>query len=107
MGDATVSQHIANGSRHVDVRLRPERAVDVARIELHRDFLTGYSMLTDRPLMVAVNRGEREGVLKVKLEGPDDELVTQIQRQKIKNPRAIFTDHLRAKGWHAWRSARM
>lgn len=45
--------------------------------------------------LLALNRGEREGVLKVKLEGPADELVRRIQRQMITNPKALFTDHIR------------
>ena len=46
--------------------------------------------------LLAINRGEREGVLKVKLEGPDDELVAYIQKRTITNPKSIFTDHIRA-----------
>jgi uncharacterized protein len=46
--------------------------------------------------LLAINRGEREGVLRVKLEGPDDELVSDIQRRMITKPNSIFTDHLRA-----------
>ncbi|HEX9925358.1 MAG TPA: Tex family protein [Anaerolineae bacterium] len=45
--------------------------------------------------LLALNRGEREGVLKVKLEGPADELVRRIQQQMITNPKALFTDHIR------------
>ncbi len=46
--------------------------------------------------LLAINRGEREGVLKVKLDSPDDDLIARIQRQVITNPRAVFSDHLRA-----------
>jgi len=45
---------------------------------------------------LAINRGEREGVLKVKVDGPDDELVADIQQRMISNPKSIFTDHVRA-----------
>ncbi len=45
---------------------------------------------------LAINRGEREGVLKVKVDGPDDELVADIQQRMISNPKSIFTDNLRA-----------
>jgi uncharacterized protein len=46
--------------------------------------------------LLAINRGEREGILKVKLEGPDDELVQRIQARMIVNPKSLFTDHIRA-----------
>ncbi len=45
--------------------------------------------------LLAINRGEREGVLKVKLDSPDDDLVARMQNMVIKNPRSVFTDHLR------------
>ena len=45
--------------------------------------------------LLALNRGEREGVLKVKLEGPADELVRRIQQHMVTNPKALFTDHIR------------
>jgi uncharacterized protein len=45
---------------------------------------------------LAISRGEREGVLKVKLDSPDDDLIIRIQRQVISNPNALFGSHLRA-----------
>ena len=45
--------------------------------------------------LLAINRGEREGVLRAKLEGPDEELVKRIQARTITNPRSIFADHIR------------
>jgi uncharacterized protein len=46
--------------------------------------------------LLAANRGEREGILKVKLEGPDEELVRRIQAHMITNPKSVFSDHIRA-----------
>jgi uncharacterized protein len=46
--------------------------------------------------LLAINRGERDGVLKVKLEGPDDELIAKIQARTVTNPKSLFSDHLRA-----------
>jgi len=45
--------------------------------------------------LLAINRGEREWVLRAKLEGPDEELVKRIQARTITNPRSIFADHIR------------
>lgn len=45
--------------------------------------------------LLAINRGERDGILKVKLEGPDEDLIGRIQARMITNPRSVFTDHIR------------
>ncbi|GIK39354.1 MAG: RNA-binding transcriptional accessory protein [Chloroflexota bacterium] len=45
--------------------------------------------------LLAINRGEREGILKGKLEGPDEALVQSIQARLVKNPKSVFTDHFR------------
>jgi uncharacterized protein len=46
--------------------------------------------------LLAINRGEREGILKVKLEGPDEELVKRVQARMVSNPKSVFSDHIRA-----------
>ncbi len=46
--------------------------------------------------LLAVNRGEREGILKVKLVGPDETIVQDIRKRVITNPRAIFAAHISA-----------
>ncbi len=45
--------------------------------------------------LLAINRGEREGILRVKLEGPGEELVKRIQARAVANPRSIFADQVR------------
>ncbi len=45
--------------------------------------------------LLAINRGEREGILKVKLDGPDEKLIEQIKARMITNPKSVFTDHIR------------
>ena len=40
--------------------------------------------------LLAINRGERENVLKAKLEGPDETIVQTIRARVITNPRSIF-----------------
>lgn len=44
---------------------------------------------------LAISRGEREGVLKVKLDGPDDELIKRIQAYKVTHPKSIFSEQIR------------
>jgi uncharacterized protein len=45
--------------------------------------------------LLAINRGEREDILKVKLEGPDEENVKRIQARMVTNPRSIFAGQIR------------
>ena len=45
--------------------------------------------------LLAINRGEREGILKVKLDEPEGELVYRVQNRLVTNPRSIFSDHIR------------
>jgi uncharacterized protein len=40
--------------------------------------------------LLAVNRGEKEGVLKVKVEAPVDEIMTTVEGRYLKNERSIF-----------------
>lgn len=62
--------------------------------EVYYDYREKLSAIPPHRLL-AINRGEREGVLKAKLDGPDDELVQTIQARMVKNPRSVFTTHLR------------
>lgn len=62
--------------------------------EIYYDYKEKLSAIPPHRLL-ALNRGEREGILKVKLDGPDEELVQRIQSRMISNPRSIFTDYLR------------
>ena len=75
-------------------------AADEARDErgvykMYYDFREKLSEVKPHRLL-AINRGEREGVLKAKLDGPDDDLVARIQARMVTNPGSVFTDHIRA-----------
>ncbi len=45
--------------------------------------------------LLAINRGEREGVLKVKVDAPDDAILAEIEARVIIRP-SIFADQIRA-----------
>jgi uncharacterized protein len=45
--------------------------------------------------LLALNRGEREGALKVRLEAPAEALVAALERHTVANPRSIFADQAR------------
>ena len=46
--------------------------------------------------ILAMNRGEKEGMLKVKIEVEDDSILRKLELMIIRNPQSIFTEHLRA-----------
>lgn len=62
--------------------------------EVYYDYREKLSAIPPHRLL-AINRGEREGILKAKLDGPDNELIQSIQARLVKNPKSIFTDTLR------------
>jgi uncharacterized protein len=45
--------------------------------------------------LLAVNRGEKDGVLKVKVEAPVDEIMTTVEGRYLKNKRSIFAAQAR------------
>ena len=63
--------------------------------EVYYDYREKLSAIPPHRLL-AINRGEREGILKVKLEGPDEDIIQRIQARLVTNPRSIFTDYLRS-----------
>ncbi len=44
---------------------------------------------------LAINRGEKDGVLKVKVEAPVDEIVAKVEGRYLKNKRSIFAPQVR------------
>jgi uncharacterized protein len=89
----------ARGRMHEDAWLAVS-AADESKDErgVYQMYYDYREKLKDMPAhrLLAINRGEREGILKVKLDGPDDELVRRIQAHMVTNPKSVFTDHLRA-----------
>jgi len=63
--------------------------------QMYYEYSEKFSLVPPHRLL-AVNRGEREGILKVKLVGPDETIVQDIQKRVITNPRAIFAAHISA-----------
>ncbi|HFE53868.1 MAG TPA: RNA-binding transcriptional accessory protein, partial [Bacteroidetes bacterium] len=46
--------------------------------------------------ILAINRGEREGYLRVHVEAPEGKIVAAIEERYVTNPRSVFTEHLRS-----------
>jgi len=46
--------------------------------------------------ILAMNRGEREGFLRVGIEAPEGKILAEMEKLYVKNPRSIFLEQLRA-----------
>ena len=85
-------------------RMRGEALLVVAVTKPDKDERGVYQMYYDHRekfseipphRLLAINRGEREDVLKAKLEGPDEAIVKSIRGRVITNPRSIFAGRIR------------
>jgi uncharacterized protein len=83
------------GKAKLVVKLADKSKDERGVYEMYYDYQEMLSAIPPHRLL-AINRGERENVLKVKLEDPADELVAVIQQRMVSNPKSIFTNHLRA-----------
>jgi uncharacterized protein len=96
--DADVRAAVRERTRHeawLAVSVGDEEKDERGVYQMYYDYREKLSAIPPHRLL-AVNRGEREGILKVKLEGPDEELVRRIQAHMITNPKSVFSDHIRA-----------
>jgi uncharacterized protein len=82
-GEAWLAINVADESKD-------ERGV----YQMYYDYREKLSAIPPHRLL-AINRGEREDILKVKLEGPDEENVKRIQTRMVSNPRSIFAGQIR------------
>ncbi len=76
--------------------LKANKAKESDERETYREYYDFSGKLSSlRPHQVlAINRGEREGILSVRLEIPDDKAIEKMERFIITNERSVFTDHL-------------
>jgi uncharacterized protein len=64
------------------------------KYEMYYEFLERLASLPAHRLL-AINRGEREGALRVKLEAPSEEMVRILERRYLTNPRSVFAGQVR------------
>ena len=99
VSDDAIVREIARRATHeeglVRVRLAKKDADPAGKYEMYHDFKAAVGQLPPHQLL-AVNRGEKEGVLKVALDAPDDLILGQIESRVVRNPRSPFAPHLRA-----------
>ncbi len=99
VSDDAISREIARRETQRDgmvlVRLAKAGADPGNKYEMYHEFRAPVGDLPPHQLL-AINRGEAEGVLKVSLDTPDDLIVGQIERRVVSNPRSPFAAHVRA-----------
>lgn len=64
------------------------------KYEMYYEFQERLASLPAHRLL-AINRGEGEGALRVKLEAPGEEMVRILERRYLTNPRSVFTGQVR------------
>jgi uncharacterized protein len=75
-------------------RLAKKDADPAGKYQMYHNFQASVEHLQPHQLL-AINRGEKEGVLKVTLDAPEDVIIGQIERRVIDNPRSPFVHQLR------------
>jgi len=95
--DAEVRRHIRRRTHDEAVlacALTSEDADPEGKYRMYHDFA---EPLRDVPphRLLAVNRGEREGALKVRLAVYEEDLIADVENRYIKNPASIFADQVR------------
>ncbi|MBN1154994.1 RNA-binding transcriptional accessory protein [candidate division KSB1 bacterium] len=62
--------------------------------QIYKEFSQSLKVIQSYQIL-AINRGEREGILRVKLEAPGDTCISSIEKIYISNEESLFTVHLR------------
>jgi protein Tex len=78
----------------VRVRLAKKDADPTGKYQIYHEFKAPVSQLPPHQLL-AINRGEKEGVLRVTLDAPEDLILGQIENRVVRTPRSPFAPHLR------------
>ncbi|MEI2691346.1 MAG: Tex family protein [Anaerolineae bacterium] len=99
VSDDAIVREIARRATHeegmVRVKLAKKDADPAGKYQIYHEFRAPVSQLPPHQLL-AINRGEKEGVLRVTLDAPEDLILGQIESRVVRNPRSTFAPHLRA-----------
>lgn len=96
--DAAVRQlvrHLTQAEAVLISRLAKEDADPSGKYKMYYDFQAALDQVPPHQLL-ALNRGEKEGVLKITLDAPEDLIIGQVESRVITEPRSPFARHLRA-----------
>ncbi|HNU05099.1 MAG TPA: Tex family protein [Anaerolineae bacterium] len=78
----------------VRVRLAKKDGDPGGKYQIYHEFRAAVGQLPPHQLL-AINRGEKEGVLRVTLDAPEDLILGQIENRVVQSPRSPFAPHLR------------
>jgi uncharacterized protein len=90
-----IARRSTNEEGLVRVKLAKKDSDPSGKYQMYHDFKAAVGQVPPHQLL-AINRGEKEGVLKVALDAPEDLILGQIERRVVRNPRSPFAPHLRA-----------
>lgn len=76
-------------------KVKEEHAEKRTKYEMYYDHVEPVKDIPPHRIL-AVNRGEREGIIAVSIETLDDHIISLMQRRYIRNPQSIFTPHIEA-----------
>ena len=96
--DAIVREIARRATREeglVRVRLAKKDGDPDGKYQIYHEFKAAVGQLPPHQLL-AINRGEKEGVLRVTLDAPEDLILGQIESRVVRTPRSPFASHLRA-----------
>jgi uncharacterized protein len=99
VSDDAIVREIARRATHEEgllrVKLAKKDADPAGKYQIYHEFKAAVDALPPHQLL-AINRGEKEGVLRATLDAPDDLILGQIESRVVRNPRSPFAPHLRA-----------
>ncbi len=90
-----IARRATNEEGLLRAKLSKKDADPAGKYEMYHDFKAAVGQVPPHQLL-AINRGEKEGVLKVTLDAPDDLILGQIESRVVRNPHSPFASHLRA-----------
>ncbi len=67
---------------------------DVGVYEIYKEFSEPVKSIPAYRIL-AINRGERENILRVEIDVDEPEMISEIERAFVSEPKSIFTDHLK------------
>ena len=92
--DAEVRKAIRERTRRTGILISKAKDPDLqSDYEMYYDYAEPVKKIPPHRIL-AINRGEREKVLKVSIEVVDENMLEEIRKQHLKNPQSIFTGAL-------------
>ncbi len=94
--DADVRKAIRERTRRTGILISKAKDPDLqSDYEMYYDYAEPVKRIPPHRIL-AINRGEREKVLKVSIEVVAEDMLAEIRGRRLKNPQSIFTDALQA-----------